>query len=208
MAKMINVKLTLNEFILGSAAANPTIYKDFIASKTDDPAKAAEEVDAISTDDMIAKGKTVFPRNAQGEPIMWDYQIKGFFKDSAGMLHRVPGSKTSKVKAYKKEIDGLLFVYPRQIVIQNAGEITDFERALRASTPQGDRTALACSERIEAGCFIEFQVECERDDMVDWLIEMFDYGRKRGLGQWRNSGAGRFTFEMTDAQTGELIASN
>ena len=49
---------------------------------------------------------TIFPRD-NGVPIYWDYQIKGFFKDACGMLRKVTGSKSSKIKAYKKEIDGL-----------------------------------------------------------------------------------------------------
>ena len=50
---------------------------------------------------------TIFPRD-NGVPIYWDYQIKGFFKDACGMLRKVTGSKSSKIKAYKKEIDGLI----------------------------------------------------------------------------------------------------
>lgn len=28
--------------------------------------------------------------------------------------------------------------------------------------------------------------------------EWLDYGQLRGIGQWRNSGKGRFTYEITD----------
>ena len=30
------------------------------------------------------------------------------------------------------------------------------------------------------------------------VIEMLDYGKLRGFGQWRNSGKGRFTYQILD----------
>ena len=53
---------------------------------------------------------TVFPRNENGEPVLYDYQIKGFFKDSCGMLARV-GGKASQGRSVgrerKRQADGL-----------------------------------------------------------------------------------------------------
>ena len=34
---------------------------------------------------------TVFPRTEDGRPFLYDYQIKGFFKDACGCLSRVAG---------------------------------------------------------------------------------------------------------------------
>jgi hypothetical protein len=135
---------------------------------------------------------TVFPRNPNGEPILFDYQVKGFFKDACGVLRKVTGTKASKIKAYKKEIDGLLFVYPRMIPLQMFGELTECQRPLRAQTAQGERIALAHSEAAPAGTEIEFTIECLTKDMYDLARELMDYGRMRGIGQWRNSGKGRF----------------
>ena len=33
------------------------------------------------------------------------------------------------------------------------------------------------------------------DDDVELVREWMKYGRHKGIGQWRNSGKGRFTFE-------------
>ena len=35
----------------------------------------------------------VFPKDTDGCPIMWDYQVKGFFKDTCGALKRVSEGK-------------------------------------------------------------------------------------------------------------------
>lgn len=139
---------------------------------------------------------TVFPRDKDGNPFLYDYQVKGFFKDSCGVLRKVAGSDCSKVKAYKKEIDGLLFVYPRQIPLRFDGEVGRCERPLRASTAQGERVALSSSETAPAGTVIELEIEALTPSMMDIAVECLNYGLQRGIGQWRNSGKGRFTWEQ------------
>ena len=114
------------------------------------------------------------------------------------MLRKVPGTKSSKIKAYKKEIDGLIFVKERQIPIHFEGTIGNCERPLRGQTPQGEKTALANSESIPAGAWIEFTVQCLTDGLAGAVTEWLDYGMLRGLGQWRNSGKGRFQWERIE----------
>lgn len=188
----LRVKLTFMEEILGTASNNPEIHSEYIASKAQTPEAAAEEVAAINVDEAIEKSMTVFPRNEAGEPIFFDYQIKGFFKDACGSMREVTGSKASKIKAYKKKIDGLLFVAPRMIVMDMPGPMGECQRPLRAATAQGERIALAHSETAPAGTTIEFQINCLTKDMYDLAKELLDYGALRGIGQWRNSGKGRF----------------
>lgn len=193
--KEMRVRLTLLEEILGTASNNPEIHSEFIASKAPDAKSREEEIEAIGVDAEIEKGMTVFPRNAEGQPIMWDYQIKGFFKDACGMLRKVTDSKSSKIKAYKKEIDGLIFVQEREIPFQFDGKIGNCQRPLRAQTAQGERVSLANSETIPAGTTLEFTIECLVDSDMSAVREWLDYGRLRGLGQWRNSGKGKFQWE-------------
>lgn len=193
--KELKVRVTFFEEILGTASNDPEIHAEFIASKAPDALSKKEEVEALGIDEVIEKSKTVFPRNENGEPIMWDYQIKGFFKDTCGMLKKVTNTTSSKIKAYKKEIDGLIFVKERMIPIQFDGEIGSCQRPLRAQTAQGERVSLANSETIPAGAFIEFTVSCLCDSHIIAVKEWFDYGELRGMGQWRNSGKGRFKWE-------------
>ena len=130
----IKVRLTFTEEILGTAAADKEIHKTYIASLAPNAPSKKEEVEAVGVEETIEKAMTVFPRNKEGVPIYWDYQIKGFFKDAAGMLRKVPNTKSSKIKAYKKEIDGLIFVKERQIPIHFDGEIGNCERPLPVGT--------------------------------------------------------------------------
>ena len=192
----MKVKITFLEEVLGTANANPDIHREYIASKAPDAESIKEEVAAIGVDAALEKSMTVFPRNEAGEPIFFDYQIKGFFKDSAGALRKVTGSKCSKVKAYKKEIDGLLFVSPRMIPMELSAPIGSCTRPLRASTAQGERVALATSEAVPAGTTIELTITALTKDMFDLAKECLDYGILRGIGQWRNSGKGRFEYEV------------
>ena len=78
------------------------------------------------------------------------------------------------------------------------GEISICQRSLRASTPKGDRVSLSASEEVPAGATMTFWVLCLNDAHVPAVKEWFDYGILRGTGQWRNSGKGRFMYEILD----------
>lgn len=190
--KEIKVKLTFLEEVLGTASADKEIHDKFIAANAPDAPSRKEEIEALGVEEVIEKSMTVFPRNADGKPIFWDYQIKGFFKDACGMLRKVPNSARSKIKAYKKEIDGLIFVKEREIPIIFDGEIGSCQRPLRAQTAQGERVALANSETVPAGSTIEFTIQLMCDTHEKAVREWLDYGVFRGIGQWRNSGKGKF----------------
>lgn len=190
----IKVKLTFTEAILGTCPANEDVYRDFIATKAPDAATIEDEVEALGVDAVVEKGMTVFPKR-DGVPFLYDYQIKGFFKDTCGGYRKVDGSESSKIKAYKKEIDKLIFVDEREIPITGFEKIGVCQRPLRAQTPQGERISLAMSEEIPSGAEIEFTITCLCDTHIKAVREWLDYGKYSGIGQWRNSGKGRFIWE-------------
>lgn len=192
----LRIKITFLEELLGTASANLDIHREYIANKAPDAKSTEEEVEAIGVDAVLEKSMTVFPRNEDGQPILFDYQVKGFFKDSTAALRKVPGSKASKVKAYKKEIDGLLFVFPRMIPLDMPSPVTTSSRPLRAQTAQGERIALSTSEAAPAGTTVELTISALTKDMFELAKECLDYGTLRGIGQWRNSGKGRFAYEV------------
>lgn len=193
--KELKVKLTFTEPILGASPANEDVYRDFIGSKAPDAATVDDEVAAIGADAVVEKGMTVFPRLEDGTPFLYDYQIKGFFKDTCSGLRKIKDTESSKIKAFKKEIDKLIFPEPRCIPIRFDGEIGECQRPLRAQTAQGERVSLAISEQAPAGASVEFTVVCLSDGHEKAVREWLDYGRYSGIGQWRNSGKGRFTWE-------------
>ena len=194
--KEIKVKVTFTEAVLGTCSANEDIYREFIGSKSPDASTIEDEVASLGADAVAEKGMTIFPKLEDGTPFFYDYQIKGFFKDTCGGLRKVKGTEASKIKAYKKELDKLVFVEPRKIPIIFEGEIGKCERPLRAQTMQGERVSLACSEEIPAGATAEFTVVLLCEEHEKLIIEMLDYGRFSGMGQWRNSGKGRFVYEI------------
>lgn len=213
----INVRIKFLVGPLGTAPNDADVYRNFIGSKAPDAHSLEEEVATLGADAVAEKGMTVFPRNAEGQPIFWDYQIKGFFKDTCQMLDRVGGkdengkkkkvNESSKLTAYKKIIDGLIFVSPRQIPIEMSGEMTVCQRPLRAQTMQGERVTLAMSEECPAESTISFTVACLSPEHVAAVREWLNYGWLRGLGQWRNSGRGKFVWEELD-DNGAVIGGN
>lgn len=194
---IMNIRITLLEEMLGTASFNQELHDEFIASKAPDAKSREEEVAALGVGEVVEKGMTGFARDEHGNPILWDYQIKGFFKDTAGALRRVPKTISGKMKAYKKEIDGLIFPQPRKIVLHlpEGGVVGDCQRPLRASTPQGERVALAHSESVPAGTTMDISIIYFVKEHKEWIEEMLNYGILRGLGQWRNSGKGIFRWE-------------
>lgn len=197
----MKVKITLIEEVLGSSPSNEELLATYIASKAPTDELTSEEIDNIkaqNAEDRI----TIFPRQADGTPFIYDYQIKGMLKDSCKALAAAgkagyPGGKAcAGLKAYKKLIDGLVFVSPREIPYNMNGMRMDYcERPLRASTPQGERVSIAKSETVPAGSTIEFEITCLDPKLEDMVRECLDYGKLRGLGQWRNSGKGRYIWE-------------
>lgn len=197
--KRITIKATYIEPVLGTASSNPEIHAEFIASKGPDAKTREEEIAAIGVDEEIEKSMTVFPKRA-GKPFVWDYQWKGFFKDTCGALQRMKdescAKESSKMKAYKKVIDGCIFVEPREIPFDGwNGNMESCQRPLRGQTAQGERIALANSEMIHAGTSNTFDVIVP-DQYEKAVYEWLNRGKYRGMLQWRNGGYGRFTYAI------------
>ena len=195
--KFMTVKVTFSDAVLGTCPADPEIYRKFIASKAPDAASKEEEVAALGVDEVVEDGMTIFPRNKDGVPGIYKHQLSGFFKAACSSLKAAKGEKTlsSDLKAHKKIIDGNIFFDNRMYPIDVNGEIETLERSLRADTAQGPRVALAISEKIPAGSSFMFTVYT-LGDYMKYVKEWLNYGRLRGLLQWRNAGYGTFSWEI------------
>jgi len=201
----MKVRLTFVKPILGTKPNDPEIHSRFVASKAPDHETMEQEVAALGAEEVEERGKTVFFKMEDGTPYLKSYQVKGFFKEAARTLKKVPGTKTKNLTAFLKRIDNFIFVYgdlpdddeviPLYMPLDMDLTATDNQRPLRASTPQGERVALAHSEEAPAGTYFECSITLLRDSDEALVREWLDYGRWKGMGQWRNSGMGRFTWE-------------
>lgn len=197
----LKIQLTFTNTLLGTLPNNPNILRDHIdQDEFDDGTKLKREMAAVEgLEEVLDRGTTVFPRMEDGvTPFIYDYQMKGFFKEKMSFLRKIPGTHSSKVKAFKKEIDGLLFFEDRENPINVNGEMGIMERPLRASTPQGERVSIARSETIPAGSTVQFTIRCMLDSYLPIVKECLAYGAFHGTGQWRNSGKGTFTYKILD----------
>ena len=193
----MRVRLTFMEGILGTLSGNKELYSEYIASKAPDAKTKEEEIASLGVDGVEKKEMTVFPRTDSNEPFAYDYQIKGFFKNACKALNGADGH--TKLTAYKSKIDNLIFVKERKILYHHdksdLKQLDVLQRPLRASTPMGERVALASSEMIPAGATLEFTVTSFSKDLMKNVCEWLDYGQFNGIGQWHNGGYGRFTWE-------------
>lgn len=198
--KTTKLRATFTEGLLATKPNDDAVHETYIAAKRAEGA-AADELDAeartLAEIDRLEKGCTVFHRDENGRPIVWDYQIKGFLKDAIKALRRDPKSACAALKNYKGVIDGSVFVKPRQIVLQlpEGAKLGTCQRPLRAQTMQGERVALAQSEEAPAGTVIEFQVLTLAPGIDKALAECWAYAELRFMGAWRNSGKGTAKIE-------------
>jgi len=207
--KDVNVRLTFQHSILGTAPTDPEIYESYIAQNAPDAKSLEEEIATLGVDAVTDKGKTVFHRDADGKPFIYDYMVRGFFKSACSAMRDLPKTHSAKLTSYKKRIDLLVMVSPRHIPIKGDYIIDNCQRPLRAQTMQGDRVALANSEEIPAGTQIEFTVHLLRGNQdYEMLLEWLNFGQYNGIGQWRNSGHGSFFFEILDPVTGKTLLHN
>lgn len=186
--------LAFLEPILGSSSADPEIHSRFIAAKAPSTQDGDTETTVIDDMDVKRKGLTVFPRDAIGL-FLYDYHIKGFLKEAGNTIKDSLG-----IKNLRNKLERYVFTRPRRIyLLRNGVPITGpdgmLERALRAMTVQGERIALVSSERVDTPCEIQFSAEIlENKEKIgtEILESLLEYGRYKGLGQWRNGSYGTF----------------
>ncbi len=205
----MEVKLTFTEPLLGTLAANEEIAKEFIMSNhPEGPQK--DELHTEFPEGDVQKASTIFARDkCYGKPHLWDYQIKGFFKDAClAMIHTDALTKEELKKIrltqylYRRSIDKLIFVCPRQIFLElpNNDNLKFCERPLRGETMRGERISLARSEMAPKGTSITIEITTLNPKLDKFVKQWLDYGQLNGLGQWRNSGMGRFSYEILKSE--------
>ena len=206
MEKM-TIRVTFTEPLLGTRPADPELHARFVASKAPDAKTMAQELadHEVSVEDMEERQKTIFMKMEDGTPFLYSYMLSGYLKETASALRKVPGTESSKRRAFKKLLDNNVFVRghvkgkPRVMPLYMPIDLdltsTDNQRPLRASTPQGERVALAHSEEAPAGTYFECDVYCDNKADMDWIRELLDRGAWKGMGQWRNAGFGMFEWE-------------
>ena len=92
-----------------------------------------------------------------------------------------------------------VLVFDKNICMKEDGTPRFKIRPLRCMTAKGPRVSIAKSERVPKGSKLDFVLTVLNDSPMteSALRTLLNYGETKGLGQWRNSGCGRFTYTMT-----------
>jgi len=209
----MDVELTLTEPMLGTKPDDPKVFESFVASKAPNDDKRKQELESM--EHVERAGTTRFARDETGFKL-FAYQIEGCLKDKGETLRQCnpklgaeEGRRGKKWGAIKSKIDRFLCVYPigkpygRDIyLLDDKGKPKkaadgSCERPLRAETMQGPRVTLARSETVAAGTRLRFTIDVLDGSPIsrEMVKQMLDMGQRRGLGQWRNAGNGRFTWK-------------
>jgi len=197
--KNFRVKLTFTESILGTVPKDPEVYAAYIATKAPENADTNDEVETV--EEVEEKGWTGF-HSDEGGCFLYDYQIKGFFKEAANSLREPLG-----ITALRANTEQCLFIQPRKIYLGPEPEGV-VERPLRAMTPKGPRVTVVRSDYFPAGTEVEFDVLLFKNKKITEKMfrHILDWGTLKGVGQFRNGGYGRFTYEAR-AQPGQAWQS-
>jgi len=181
----INVKIRFLEKFLGTAP-DPEIYQKYIASLAPEGTDTRDEVETLSA--IEEKGTTRFHRDENGL-FIYNYMIIGFLKEAGNTLKEQLGTK-----AVKNKVEQFVFCSPRKISLNKSVPDGVFERPKRVNSPMGPVSTLGRSEYIKSETEIKFMLELldNKDIKPDDLLEILDYGKFKGLGQWRNGGYGAF----------------
>ena len=188
---------TFTEAVLGSQPQKE-VATEFLRKKAIDAGAEVEDVDETiaSIDEATEKGTTGFHRDPDGNPVLWNYQVKGFLKEAAQVFNGA--GNAGGVKNLRSKVAATVFVEPRMIDLAVSGEMSINERPLRAMTMQGPRVGLARSEQLPAGTSFTATLVVLKPEIKESLIrELLDYGAYNGFGQWRSGSWGTFTYELT-----------
>ena len=189
------VEFTLLEPMIGTVPKNADVYSKYIASKAPEDTDTDDEVATVSVDEKA--GWTGFHHDEDGNPCIYNYMVKGFLKNAASVLAKVKGTEVSKVKAFKQMVNRYVDVSPRLIPIDMSGDMGVLERPLRASTPQGERVALAKSDTVPKGSTLRCTIAVLGNSPNQKLLEeLLSYGELQALGQWRNADYGRVSYTI------------
>lgn len=256
ITKKLRVRLTFNRPLLGSANANPDVHAEFIAARAaksvakdgrselqgiakaaeenkvmEDRAKQLESLDhqdngTLDPAEEAQKKMTIFPADENGI-FVWDYQIKGYLKESLLSLieYRHEASNGLSKYAYKSAVAVGVNVTPRRIYILNPADKPWIEaprkldRPLRADTMQGPRTALVSSQMVPEESSIVFTLSWHEPTPApgqkvkslsfgklteETIRACLDLGDWQGFGQWRSGGFGKFTWSEVSESGDEL----
>lgn len=200
------VRATFISEVLGTKPLSTDIFDKWLNTKNPDEKLRLQELEeAKRLQEEFEKKEesmTIFHRDFKGNLIIYDYQILGFFKEACGAMREADEGKSSGLKAYKKAIDNLIKVYPRYINMQmpEGSKPGTCSRPLRAMTMQGPRVTIVKSETVPAGTIMEFTVSILKKSLLSCIVEWLDYGKRKGMCQWRNGGKGLFTWVETEVQ--------
>lgn len=191
--------------ILGTQPADENLHSRFILSKC--PEDVEEDKNKIKTyAEEEAKSLTVFSVGEDDAPVLPAYHVQGFFKEALNNL-----KDQNTIGQPRKKVDNFLFVDPDLIYFYRDNKMimepdNVRERPLRTEYMGSELSALASSERILDPWEIEFTVRLiangkegsrSKYSPLTWdaIEDALSYGACKGLGQWRNAGNGRFTWE-------------
>ena len=191
----INVRVKLESEQLGTIPKSEKVFSDYLKHR----AKGKEGKDEFKSpltgeevDDREARAWTGFMEEDDKTYVM-DYMIKGFLKHAGNVLKKELG-----IKNLRSKIDDLVFVTPRKIFFDGKKGSDPIERSIRVMTPQGPRVSLIRSDYMEIGAKLEFKITVPIDCEIKkkHVLRILEHGAFMGLGQFRNGGYGRFSYEI------------
>ena len=214
LATTYKIELRFTTPLLGTSPADPEIYRKYLGSRDVDADTIEEEIEKLGVDEALDNRMTVFLKDKNGVPLLRMHQIKGFLGSAAEALKRNSNSRIADVTSYKKKIKDCVFLFNDDgdlyFPLKFNGSIKVSERPCRTTNAHGDpQVFLNASEEIPAGatCTFNLQMLSSSEELcAEDIFELLDYGKYRGLLQWRNGGYGCFEWRIVSVTEAKAVA--
>lgn len=161
------------------------------------------------------RGITVFPKDKDGFPFFWAYQLKGHIKDLAETYCQRAGFKRGQ---FLRSVEHTMSLLNRHLYIKDKMNFfyedegctkrvkvkkifnqknETFSRPLRAKTASGKRVSIAESEVLPANLYMKFTIVNYIDELNGTKVEnLLRIGQESGIAQWRNASFGSYEVLM------------
>jgi hypothetical protein len=167
-----------------------------------------DEEMAMLCDNPEDLGTTTFAK-LDGQPVLLDYYLRGFVKEGLKIKAEFEDIHVGHAKYSKgtcaRLVDNYIFVKERSplLTLPEGAIQGSCVRSIRMMTAQGPRVGIVASDTVPEGTYIEYTYAAPRIDLLNLVEEVLDYGEYKGMGQWRNAGKGRFSWQILSKNYGD-----
>lgn len=225
MSKTYRATINFIRDVLGTQPADPDIRRKYIeakftgAGKTGNAgdvavakSKMEQEIENFMNDkeiqdkieEIAERGLTVFYRDNESQIALSDVILRGWFKAAfAHVAHREKWftygkEKKNRAENWLRKWIGERIAFHQQYIPIPDENFYIFVRPIRIEYMGESKSSIIATETAKAPFAIQFDFSIEDDVNPEWLPQILERGKWKGMGQWNNAQWGTFTYKLEE----------